>query len=136
LTKLGDSTACLLSIDPRDYLCEIEEVPIAKVISVSEDNFRGVVKLADGRTVSFERDRLVDILDSEVNRPVNRFFIDDESVIAILSAFGNTSLIKLEDGRTLVAENSKLIEKWDDRLIAAVSLVENRNIQLRYHHFL
>jgi len=130
LTKLGDSTACLLSIDPRDYLCEIEEVSIAKVISVSEDNFRGVVKLADGRTVSFERDRLVDILDIEVNRPVTRFLINNEPVIAILSAFGNTSLIKLENGRTLMAENSTLIEKCDDRLIDTVSLLENRNIHL------
>jgi hypothetical protein len=111
LTKLDDSTECLLSIDPPDYLCEIEEVPIAKVISVSEDNFRGVIKLADGRTVSSERDRLVDILDIEVNRPVTHFFIDYEPVIAILKAFGNKSLPKLEDGRTLVAENSKLIEK-------------------------
>jgi hypothetical protein len=111
LTKLDDSTECLLSIDPPDYLCEIEEVPIAKIISVSEDNFRGVVKLADGRTVSSERDRLVDILDIEVNRPVTHFFIDYEPVIAILKAFGNKSLPKLEDGRTLVAENSKLIEK-------------------------
>jgi hypothetical protein len=127
---------CLLSIDPPDYLCEIEEVPIAKVISVPEDNFRGVVKLAHGRTVSFERDRLVDILDIEVNRPITRFFIDDEPVLAVLSAFGNTSLIKLEDDRTLVAENSKLIEKWDARLIDTVSLVENRNIHLKYHHFL
>ena len=69
-------------------------------------------------------------MDIEVNRPVTQFFIDAEPVIAILNAFGNTSLIKLQDGKTLVAENSKLIEECNDHSIDTVSLVENRNIHL------